>query len=226
MVAPRCCLLSWRGMALSRRRYAFLAGVRKQPLSGAVCQFKDTNSENAVLAGDANDPCYWDYKARTKMITEYGTQGNWMAILILFQEEGKYFNNINFATAISKNAAVGWSFWRNAFLCHLFWRLGGFAMMACGALRHAADDLTGHGGLGQFTVLWVFAIMACSALRHVTVGLMWCLGDCAIMACFALRDAADGLTCGALRHEAGRQLLWQDALLNSRRSVDDCRGFV
>jgi hypothetical protein len=33
--------------------------------------------------------------------------------------------------------------------------------MACGALRHAADDLTGHGGMGQFTVLWVFAIMAC-----------------------------------------------------------------
>jgi hypothetical protein len=73
---------------------------------------------------------------------------------------------------------------------HLFWCLGGFAIMACDGLRHVTHDMTGHGSLGQFTVLWVFAIMACSALRHAT----------------------DGLTCGALRHEAGCQLLWQDAL--------------
>lgn len=39
------------------------------------------------------------------------------------------------------------------------------------------------------------------------------LGDYAIMACVAL-DAADELTCGVLRHEAGRQLLWQDALFS------------
>jgi hypothetical protein len=64
------------------------------------------DSGRAVSDLDADCPSCWDSKPRTKMITEYGTQGNWMAILILFQEEGKYFDNINFATAVSKFAKI------------------------------------------------------------------------------------------------------------------------
>jgi hypothetical protein len=51
------------------------------------------------------------------------------------------------------------------------------------------------------------------ALRNRTVGLKRCLGDHAKMAGIALRDVADSLTCGALRHAAVSQLLWEDALL-------------
>jgi hypothetical protein len=55
---------------------------------------------------NADVPDRWDCKAGTTKIAKYGIQGNWMAILILFQKEGKNFNNINFATAISKLAKI------------------------------------------------------------------------------------------------------------------------
>jgi hypothetical protein len=87
-------------------RTFFPAGVRKQPLSGALCQYKDTNSEHAVPAGDADVSDKWNYMARTTKIAKYGAQENWMAILALFQNEGKYFSNINFSTAISKLAKI------------------------------------------------------------------------------------------------------------------------
>jgi hypothetical protein len=64
------------------------------------------NSGRAVSDLDADVPDCWDSKSRTKKIATYGTQGNWTAILILFQEEGKYFDNINFATAVSKLAKI------------------------------------------------------------------------------------------------------------------------
>jgi hypothetical protein len=74
-----------------------------------------------------------------------------------------------------KHAAVCQSLWPDALLFHLLW-LAGFAMMACGTLRRAEDNLIGHGGLEQFTVLWDaidapeqlggIAVLACSTLRH------------------------------------------------------------
>jgi hypothetical protein len=86
----------------------FPARARQETLSGALCQFKDTSSENAVpvAAGDADVPDSWDCKTGTTKIVTYGMKGNWMAILILFQKEGKNFDNINFATAISQLAKI------------------------------------------------------------------------------------------------------------------------
>jgi hypothetical protein len=97
--------LAVRGLGTVQSANSFVPSIRGSHLD----RLKRDSRRAVSAAGDNADvpPDCWDCKAGTKQIAAYGAQGNWMAILILFQEEGKYFDNINFVTAISRLAQIG-----------------------------------------------------------------------------------------------------------------------
>jgi hypothetical protein len=77
---------------------------------GKLCGSETSKDSGAAVVGGLWDKTSKSTKSscieRNNQIVVYGDKGDWQAILLLFREQGKDFNDINFATAISRLARI------------------------------------------------------------------------------------------------------------------------